>query len=175
MLREGLAVAKAVDDRYDGRLREGLTNMATGAWGYSGNPFGDDECGKFYARSLSVWSLFLACQGFHYDGPAGELRFNPRWRPEDHVSFFTVADGYGLFRQQQEGDRQTNEIELRSGQAILRKLTLIRTEQAENRPIGVTLGGKRLDHSFWAKGKDVVVSFSPPLVLTPDKSLCLEV
>ena len=49
MLEEGFLVAKAVYDRYDGRLRDQLTATRTSSWGYSGNPFGDDECGKFYA------------------------------------------------------------------------------------------------------------------------------
>lgn len=99
MLREGLMIAKAVADRYDGRLRTGVTDADTAAWGYTGNPFGDDECGKFYARAMSVWSLLLASQGFSYDGPAGEIGFAPVWRPDDHVSFFTVAEGWGVYAQ----------------------------------------------------------------------------
>ncbi|WP_372723407.1 GH116 family glycosyl-hydrolase, partial [Novipirellula sp.] len=74
MLREGLMVIKAIADRYNGRLRtEGVTDMKNGPWGYSGNPFGDDECGKYYGRSLSVWSALIALQGFIYDGPAGRI------------------------------------------------------------------------------------------------------
>ena len=76
MLPEGLMVIKVISDRYDGRLRtDGVSDFNNGPWGYSGNPFGDDECGKFYGRSLSVWSALLALQGFIYDGPAGIIGF----------------------------------------------------------------------------------------------------
>ena len=90
-------MTKAISDRYDGRLRTGLASHPT--WGYSGNPFGDDECGKFYARAMSVWSILLACQGYIYDGPAGVIGFKPVWKPEDHKSFFSAAEGWGLFTQ----------------------------------------------------------------------------
>ena len=109
-------VIKRIVDRYDGRLRtEGVTEMKNGAWGYSGNPFGDDECGKFYGRSLSVWSVLLALQGVEYDGPARRIGFKPRLNPKDHSSFFTVAEGYGLFSQSQGPNQQKYSIELREG------------------------------------------------------------
>src|SRR3989304_4854096 len=99
LLREGFAVVHAISTRYDGRLREGLTPGGTASWGYSGNPFGDDECGKFYARAMSVWSMLLASQGFLYDGPAGRIGFKPVWQPEDHASLFTAAEGLGPLSQ----------------------------------------------------------------------------
>src|SRR5205807_3167307 len=42
MVSEGLAIAKAVRDRYDGQRR---------------NPWNEVECGNHYARALSSWSL----------------------------------------------------------------------------------------------------------------------
>lgn len=122
MLREGLMVTLAASDRYDGRLRGGLTAGGYNALGYSGNPFGDDECGKYYARAMSAWSLLLACQGFHHDGPAGLIRFQPVWQPHNHRSFFTAAEGWGLFTQRRSGTRQRERIELRLGQLRLRYL-----------------------------------------------------
>ncbi|MFH1265344.1 MAG: GH116 family glycosyl-hydrolase, partial [Planctomycetota bacterium] len=87
LLDEGFTVVRAIWSRYDGRLREGLTPAPTASWGYSGNPFGDDECGKFYARAMSVWSMLTAAQGYVYDGPAGRIGFKPVWQPDDHASF----------------------------------------------------------------------------------------
>ncbi|HEV2474375.1 MAG TPA: hypothetical protein VGS41_16990, partial [Chthonomonadales bacterium] len=110
--------------RYDGRLRSGLTNAPTASWGYSGNPFGDDECGKFYARAMSVWSLLLACQGFIYDGPAGRIGFRPVWRPADHASFFTAAEGWGLFRSRTVASRTTARIRVAWGQLVVREIIL---------------------------------------------------
>ena len=75
LVKEGLMVIKTISDRYDGRLRtEGVTSMKNGPWGYSGNPFGDDECGKFYGRSLSVWSALIALQGFQVRRTGGTNR-----------------------------------------------------------------------------------------------------
>lgn len=124
MLREGFMVALAASDRYDGRLRSGLTAAATASWGYSGNPFGDDECGKYYARAMSVWSLLLACQGFLYDGPAKTIGFLPVWKPEDHASFFTAAEGWGLFTQKRTGKKLTTQIELRWGRLAVQTVVL---------------------------------------------------
>jgi non-lysosomal glucosylceramidase len=71
--REGFAVLRAVADRYAGRLWQLPGRVACASWGYSGNPLGDDECGKFYARSMSIWSVLLACQGFTYDAATGSI------------------------------------------------------------------------------------------------------
>lgn len=122
LLREGYAVVRSAYDRYDGRLRTGLTPGDWASWGYSGNPFGDDECGKFYARAMSVWSMLLASQGFIYDGDAGLIGFKPVWKPDDHKSFFTVGDGYGLFIQRRKSGKQTDRIELKSGSLKVKSL-----------------------------------------------------
>ena len=84
LLREGFAVVRAAAQRDDGRLREGLTPGGQASWGFSGNPFGDDECGKYYKRAMSIWSMLLACQGLLYDGPAAKIGFLPAWKSEDH-------------------------------------------------------------------------------------------
>lgn len=120
LLREGLTICRAIALRYDGRKR---VDLCGGNWGYSGNPFGDDECGKFYARAMSVWSVLLACQGFVYDGPEERIGFLPVWQPEDHKSFFTAAEGWGLYSQTCNGQQQIHRIEIRFGQLRLKTFT----------------------------------------------------
>ncbi len=126
LLRDAFVVLKAAHDRYDGRLRTGLDSRPTASWGYSGNPFGDDECGKFYARPMSIWSVLLACQGFIYDGPAGIIGFAPIWRPQNHRSFFTGAQGWGVFTQHRSPKRnpyqQSETIEVRYGSLKVNEL-----------------------------------------------------
>jgi len=145
MLKEGFAVVKAVSDRYDGRLRTGLTESQWASWGYSGNPFGDDECGKFYARAMSVWSVLLACQGCIYDGPAGTLGFKPVWQPEDHASFFTSADGWGSFVQKRRHDRQTDCVELKCGSLRVGKLIFELPNSAKLADASVTVASKKVE------------------------------
>jgi hypothetical protein len=149
LVKEGFAVVLATSDRYDGRLRTGLSgeNRGYAAWGYSGNPFGDDECGKFYARAMSVWSMLLASQGFIYDGPAGVIGFEPRWRPDDHASFFTAAEGWGLFTQKREAGRQIHRIEVAHGKLDLRRFVCALPETAKPTGVEVTLA----DDSIGAK------------------------
>ena len=90
--------------------------------GPGGNPFNELECGKFYARAMSSWSLLIASQGLVLEGPKGLLGFKPNWQPEDHRSFFTAAEGWGLFIQQRKGKEQTERIEVRHGRLRVKEL-----------------------------------------------------
>ena len=114
MIYEGLfeqarKVVRTARSRYDGRRRDGLDS------GPGGNPFNELECGKFYARAMSSWSLLIASQGLVLEGPKGLLGFKPHWQPEDHRSFFTAPEGWGLFVQQRKDKEQTERIEVRHG------------------------------------------------------------
>jgi len=172
LTEKGFVVTRAVADRYDGRLRTGLTDRA---WGYSGNPFGDDECGKFYARAMSIWSMLLACQGFIYDGPAGRIGFKPLWKPDDHVSFFTGAEGWGVFTQRRADKRQTERLDLRYGTLRLRELVF---EVSEGRRIGdvaVTSDGRSIAAAHRADGRTVRVVLAAPLTLKAGSRLDVDV
>ncbi|MCX6877184.1 MAG: GH116 family glycosyl-hydrolase [Verrucomicrobia bacterium] len=142
LMREGFTVLRAVADRYDGRLRSGLHPGGQASWGYSGNPFGDDECGKFYARAMAIWSVLIACQGFTHDATAGTIGFIPLWQPEDHSSFFTAAEGWGLFTQQRSAGVQHSKIELRHGRLRLTTLLLAAPKQAVPPQAKVTVNRK---------------------------------
>ncbi|MCD6352419.1 MAG: glucosylceramidase [Armatimonadetes bacterium] len=171
LLREGFAVLRAAYERYDGRLRTGLTEAA---WGYSGNPFCDDECGKFYARPMSIWSVLLACQGFVYDGPAGRLGFRPVWRPEDHRSFFTTAESWGVFSQRREGDKQTERIEVRYG--TLRVKTLVFEVEKGRKISQVKVQTEEGTHDALLRQKEseVEVVLRQPLAITSADVLIVE-
>lgn len=140
----GLRVMRAVADRYDGRLRNdpsiAFGSCATGQG--TGNPFGDDECGKWYGRSLSSWSVLLALQGFTYDGVTGTVAIAPRWRPADHRSFFSAGDAWGTLTQQRSGTGQLDRLQVRSGRLSVRRLRLA-TEGA-SRSATVEVGGRRV-------------------------------
>jgi non-lysosomal glucosylceramidase len=145
LIEEGFTVFKAAHDRYDGRLRTGLTGSENANWGYTGNPFGDDECGKFYARAMSVWGALVACQGFIYDGPAGLIGFRPVWKPEDHVSFFTVAEGYGLFTQKRKAGEQTDRIEVKHGKLEIKSMVFELRPDAMASKVLVKIAGKTVE------------------------------
>ena len=176
MQREGLMVIKAIADRYDGCLRtEGITEMDTAAWGYTGNPFGDDECGKYYGRSLSVWSALLALQGFIYDGPAGRIGFRPRWKPENHASMFTAAEGYGLFTQKFDIDKLIVSIDLRCGQLRLKELELELAKAKNIRSAAVKLSGDSVGVNHNMRDGELLLFFNQSIVLKEGQRLDIEV
>jgi uncharacterized protein (DUF608 family) len=174
MLKEGLMVTKAVYDRYDGRLRSDLTDMEVSNWGYTGNPFGDDECGKFYGRALSVWSLLQACQGYYYNGPEKIIGFEPQWQPDNHASFFTGAQGWGLFEQKRSPASQVDVITVAYG-----KLTVaeIRLGFESGRKIGVAkavVAGKSIPVKMDVVENNVELRFKEPVTLEAGQSVQIQ-
>ncbi|NUL81906.1 MAG: hypothetical protein HUU60_04170 [Armatimonadetes bacterium] len=136
MLDEARKLITAARARYDGARRDGLNS------GPGGNPFNDLECGKFYARSMSSYSLLLASQGFFFDGPAGILGFAPKWQPHDHSSFFVGSEGWGLFQQKIDQKGQNEQVDLVYGRLSIKELRF----RADSKPKSVkaALNGKSL-------------------------------
>jgi hypothetical protein len=166
-LTKGLTILKAVSDRYTGELKVGYGG-GWGNWGYSGNPFGDDECGKFYSRAMSIWSVLLAAQGFEYNGPKQAIGFNPVWQPENHVSFFTTAEGWGNFSQTTTGNVQQNSIELAYGKLALSTINLVVDDEATQNA-SVSLNGQKVNSSFKTEGNRVTIDFNEMNLLAGDK------
>ncbi len=175
MLKEGLMVARAVYDRYDGRLRDQLTEMNTASWGYSGNPFGDDECGKFYARAMSVWSLLLACQGFVYEGPKARIGFAPVWNPDDHVSFFTAAEGWGLFGQRRDVEMQVMELSVEWGRLPVRIFEFELSEGRRVQSVVASGGGEVISTTVSFSDDIVSLTLKEEVVLTAGDKMTVEV
>jgi len=154
MIYEGLIepavkIVETARGRYDGRKRDGLNS------GPGGNPFNELECGKFYARAMSSWSLLLACQGLILEGPRGILGFQPRWQPEDHRSFFTAPEGWGLFVQRREGNTQTERIEVRYGRLRVRELVFAVPEGAGQVTADMPVEGRRPEVALQREGNEV--------------------
>ncbi len=164
MMFEGLIeparrIVKMARSRYDGRRREGLNS------GPGGNPFNELECGKFYARAMSSWSLLIASQGLVLDGPAGVLGFKPRWQPEDHRSFFTAPEGWGLFIQKREKTVQHERVEIRHGRLRLRELVFQTPENAGAASASVRLAGRDIPVKLTRDGSDVRLSLAAPVTV----------
>ena len=174
LLREGFTVAKAIADRYDGRVRTDVTESKHASWGYTGNPFGDDECGKFYARAMSSWSLLTASQGFLYDGPAGHIGFAPVWQPHDHASFFTTARGWGLYTQHRHGKKQTARLGLRYGTLQLAEFVAEIPDGATIKRATVRLNGADIPVAHAQTGPRVSLQFAHRLALEAEDTLELE-
>ncbi len=133
MVQEGLAVTRAVHDRYHASRR---------------NPWNEVECGDHYARSMASYGVFLAACGFEYHGPQGRLGFAPRLSPDRFKAAFTAAEGWGTFTQQRSATGLTAGVAVKHGKLWLKTLVL-----AAARPPGrvrVVVAGKPVaaTHTF---------------------------
>jgi hypothetical protein len=77
---EGLTIVKALRTRYDGKTR---------------NPWNEYECGNYYARAMSSYSLLGALSGFRYSAVTKTLWFGPRLAIRPFQSFFSAATAFG--------------------------------------------------------------------------------
>jgi hypothetical protein len=72
LAQEGLAVARAIHDRYDARLR---------------NPYNEIECSDHYSRSMASYGAFLAATGYESHEPKNHLGFAPAFGGCTHTGW----------------------------------------------------------------------------------------
>lgn len=131
LVQEGLAITRAVHDRYDAARR---------------NPWNEVECGDHYARSMASYGVFLAACGYEYHGPRGYLAFAPRVQPDDFRAAFTTAEGWGTFHQSRMDHRLTAGLAVKWGRLNLKTLRL--TTKGARRPsrVSATLDGNPIQN-----------------------------
>ena len=79
-VNKGLDIVRACRNRYEGSIR---------------NPFDEYECGHWYARALSSYSLVQGLTGLSYDAVNKVLTIRSRIG-NDFQAFISTAGGYGL-------------------------------------------------------------------------------
>lgn len=109
MVLEGLAVTRAIHDRYHAKRR---------------NPYNEVECSDHYSRAMASYGSFVSACGFHHDGPAGFLSFDPKIRPENFRAAFVTCEGWGTYSQKKVGDRWVVSIEVKFGTLRLERMRL---------------------------------------------------
>ncbi len=119
-INQAYQIVKACSDRYNGVPR----------WPIQRNPWAEVECSNHYARAMASWGMLLAAQGYCYCGPDQAIEFNPTISPENHTSFFTGAEGWGLFTQKRGRRSQENTLAIEYGKLALKTLTLTLPEAA---------------------------------------------
>lgn len=150
MVTEGLAVARAIYDRYDPRKR---------------NPFNEVECGNHYSRAMASYGAYLAVCGYEYNGPAGMLGFAPRIQPEKFRAAFTAAAGWGTFSQKIADGRLRAVIEIKWGTLKLRVVKLRLPENVRLNTVEAQLAGRALDAKLTQDERAVVIKFDRPFVV----------
>lgn len=165
LIDEARQIVRTARSRYDGRTREGLNS------GPGGNPYNELECGKFYARALSSWSLLIASQGQVLDGPQGLLGFQPHWQPADHRSLFTAPAAWGLFVQQRGENEQTERIELRHGRLRLCELAFELPPTARAPKAAVKLDDRPRSATVHVEARHVRLVLEQELSMTEGQTL----
>jgi len=77
-VEKGLEVVRKARERYDGRIR---------------NPFNEYECGNWYARAMSSYSILEGLTGARYDAVDKTLYIDSRLG--DFTSFLSTETGFG--------------------------------------------------------------------------------
>jgi len=145
MITEGLAVARAIHDRYAAALR---------------NPYNEIE---------------VAACGYEYHGPRGYLAFAPRICPEDFKAAFTAAEGWGSFSQKIAPGRQTERVEIAHGALRFNEFAFELAEGLTADKITVTVGGAAVPFRQNRDGRRLSIAFSKPVLLRPNVDLLISV
>jgi len=129
LLEHGLAVTRAIHDRYDAALR---------------NPYNEIECSDHYSRAMAGYGVFQAVCGFNCHGPEGRLEFAPRLDRDDFRAAFTSAEGWGTLSQSRDARSQTNTVEVRHGRLRLKTL-VVAVDERKPRSAVVSMGDTRIE------------------------------
>lgn len=150
MLQEGLAIVRAIHDRYHPSRR---------------NPWNEVECGDHYGRAMASYGAYLAMCGYRHHGPQGFLAFAPRLKPEYFRAAFTAAGGWGQFQQRRDDKKQTERIEVRWGKVRIASLEFETAKNAEVKQAVVQVDGKQVDAKLSVEGTCVRITLAVPVDL----------
>jgi non-lysosomal glucosylceramidase len=158
LVKQGLAIQRAVHDRYHASKR---------------NPWNEIEAGNHYARSMASYGVFLAACGFAYNGPEGHIGFAPKLTPENFKAAFTSAEGWGSFSQKQTATAMTASLALKYGQLKLKELTLVPQAGTTPQKVIATLDGKPVAATVKTAAGRAAISFDQTLVVPMGQTLAV--
>ena len=154
LVTKGLAIERALHDRYDAAKR---------------NPYNEIECGDHYGRSMASYGVFLAGCGFEYDGPAGHIGFAPRIHPENFKAAFTAAEGWGSFSQRIDENTLTAELAVKWGQVALHSFSLSTSKKPDS--VTVICEGKQFDASLETIDGKTTLTFKDQVRVKAEQTL----
>jgi len=160
MLKEGLAIARAIHDRYDAALR---------------NPYNEIECSDHYARAMASFGVYLAACGYEYHGPKGILGFAPKLTPENFTAAFTTAEAWGTFSQKREPKKQTQRIEIKHGSLRLTKLHFQIAEGLKPGIVTASVNNRKVAVGFDVEKNRVNIDLRKDVELEAESTLIIDI
>jgi hypothetical protein len=145
MVQEGLAIERAIDDRYTPLRR---------------NPWNEIECGDHYSRSMASHGVYLAACGYEYHGPAAYLAFAPRLTPETFKCAFTTAQGWGSYTQQLTANSFKGTVAIKWGTLRVQELAFEMPDAFQPTVAKVLVNGKPLDAKLKVEHRRVRVQLA---------------
>ena len=158
-MQEGLAVTRAIHDRYHPSRR---------------NPWNEVECGDHYARSMASYGVFLAACGYEYHGPKAYLAFAPRLSPENFRAAFTTAEGWGTFSQKDDAGGRKAVVAVRWGKLALKTLALATIAGMNPANVKATLAGKPVEARLAITNGRATIEFAGPIMIESGQELAVE-
>jgi hypothetical protein len=156
LVQEGLAVTRAIHDRYNGAMR---------------NPYNEIECSDHYSRAMASYGSFISICGFEYDGPRGHIGLTPRLSPGDFRAAFTSAEGWGTYAQKQAGKRMDASIRVKHGRLMVKTVGLACSGKAAV----VKMNGKLVPSSVAEGAAGYVVKLAQSVVVEARQHLDISV
>lgn len=156
MVLEGMAITRAVHDRYHPSRR---------------NPWNEVECGDHYARSMASYGVYLAACGYTYDGPMGKLGFSPKVKLTGEQPFkcaFTTAAGWGTYTRGADGRGAT--LKLVFGTLSLREFTMP-AQGTTARKVNARCDGTVVEGESETKNGYLTFKFATPLTMQAGQTL----
>ena len=155
-LQEGLALTRAIHDRYAPAKR---------------NPYNEIECSDHYARAMASYGTYIAICGYEYHGPKGYLAFSPKLTPENFKAAFTTAEGWGRFTQQRTGTQQIMNLMMQQGQLSLKTFAFDVAPGATTGSFQFLLNGVPVSATPSRSGDRITVTLTSSLILPAGQSL----
>ncbi len=164
MVQEGLAIARAIHDRYHAARH---------------NPWNEVECGDHYSRAMASYGVFLAACGWEYHGPRGHVGFAPRINAENFSAPFTSAEGWGTIGQKRAGGKQTQTIAVKWGQLRVRSLSFALAPNAKPADVAVEINRlhavKKLAAKHTAPDGRIDITLNDPVLIAAGETLNLTI
>jgi non-lysosomal glucosylceramidase len=160
MVEQGLAVTRAVHDRYDASRR---------------NPWNEIECGDHYSRAMASYGSFVSMCGFECHGPKQHVGFAPRIGETHFSAAFVTAEGWGTFTQQIADSTLHASLEVKWGSVPLRTIALQPPKGRSGNSISVLRNNERVPAQTKTNGQWLIFSLDVPVELKPHDILHVEI